>query len=77
MSRYMRCPSCNSGSIVVTARLHNRSAFGGYRIQVSVYSELRCLNCWRRWRSKSPAVAALPDADDDLEYRRLRNRGGP
>ena len=64
--RILRCIECDSERIVVTMREHNRSAFAGYRVTPSRWSELTCLHCRRRWRSRAAAVDRLPDeARDD------------
>lgn len=57
---------CHAGlnDIVVTMRNHNRSAFNGYRVTPSRYSELLCLACGRSWRSRAKFVARLRDATD-------------
>jgi hypothetical protein len=47
---------------VVTARRCNYSAFNGGRYTPSAYSEVRCLTCGRRWRTKARYVSTLADA---------------
>jgi hypothetical protein len=48
---------------VVTQRRHNQSAFNGYRVTPSDYSEVRCTapGCLGVWRTKAAFVDALPD----------------
>jgi len=48
---------------VVTQRRANRSAFGGYRVQRSDYSQVYCPLCEVTWRTKAAYVDALRDAD--------------
>ncbi len=36
------------------------SAFNGYRWTPSAYSRLRCLICFRSWRTKAAYVARIP-----------------
>lgn len=55
---------------VVTARKCNRSAFNGYRLTSSDYSEVRCHGitstghrCTGMWRTKAAYVEALFDGD--------------
>ncbi|WP_439681530.1 hypothetical protein [Embleya sp. MST-111070] len=61
-----RGPACrNAGHRahwVVTVRNANYSAFNGGRRTPSPFSEIRCLACRSRWRSKGKFVARLPDA---------------
>lgn len=51
---------------VVTERTANRSAFSGYRLTPSAYSEVRCLHADHQdppvWRTKADYVPGLPDA---------------
>lgn len=44
----------------VSHRLHNHSAFSGYRHTRSEYSEVVCDNCGHRWRTKALYVRSLP-----------------
>lgn len=44
----------------VLHREHNHSAFNGYHYTPSAYSEVRCDNCGRRWRTKALYVRTLP-----------------
>ena len=46
---------------VVTMRNCNQSAFNGYRVVYSDYSEVRCLRCHGVWRTKAAYVAKLKD----------------
>lgn len=46
---------------VVLQRLSNRSAFNGYRVTPSAYSEVYCAPCRTRWRTTAAYVADLPD----------------
>jgi hypothetical protein len=46
----------------VVTRLANYSAFNGYRHTPSDYSEVICLRCGGRWRTKAKYVAAVADA---------------
>lgn len=46
---------------VVVTRRGNYSAFSGYHFTRSAYSEVRCLDCGSRWRTKAAYVAALKD----------------
>jgi hypothetical protein len=47
---------------VVSMRQCNYSAFNGYYRTPSDYSEVRCLKCRSRWRTKAAYVAKLRDA---------------
>ena len=49
---------------VVECRNHNHSAFNGYRMTPSAYSQVRCLECRARWRTKAAYVDDLPAAPD-------------
>ncbi|MFD4397241.1 hypothetical protein [Kitasatospora sp. NPDC058478] len=46
----------------VQLRNANRSAFNGYRLTPSDYSEVRCGECGHVWRTKAAYVTTLPDA---------------
>lgn len=46
----------------LTAWKENFSAFNGYCQQRSNYSELICLTCGARWRTRSDAISGLPFA---------------
>ncbi len=46
----------------VAVRYGNYSAFNGYHFTPSDYSELVCLNCLMRWRTKADYVAMLPSS---------------
>lgn len=48
---------------VVTCRNGNYSAFNSYRFQPSDYSEVRCLDCGKTWRTKAQYVLQLTDMD--------------
>jgi hypothetical protein len=50
-----------SSEWVVTQRRSSQSAFNGYRKTPSVYSEVACRSCLRRWRTKARYVDDLPD----------------
>ena len=43
----------------VLALRSNHSAFNGYRLAESDYSEVRCATCGARWRTKAAYVADL------------------
>lgn len=45
----------------VSQRHCSRSAFNGYRQTYSDWSEVVCLACGARWRTKARYVATLPD----------------
>lgn len=45
---------------VVRVRRGNYSAFNGYRFTPSAYSEVSCLDCDARWRSKARYIDGLP-----------------
>lgn len=42
----------------------NHSAFSGYHHTYSDYSEVKCTECGRRWRTKAKYVDGLPLAID-------------
>jgi len=45
---------------VISAYKCNYSAFNGYHRTYSDYSEIRCLTCPARWRTKAAYVDSLP-----------------
>lgn len=51
----------HQASWVVRAREANYSAFNGYRRTPSIYSEVICPICLRRWRTRASYVGSLPD----------------
>ncbi len=53
--------------IVVTMRCYNRSAVNGYRWTPSDYSEVRCLTCGARWRTKAAWVDTCRDATEEQD----------
>jgi len=53
------------GEWVVVQYKSNRSAFNGYRLTPSDYSEIRCLKCGNFWRTKARYVERLPMAAGD------------
>jgi hypothetical protein len=55
-------------SWVVMHRNCNYSAFSGYRWTPSDYSEVKCLVCGRRWRTKAAYVRQLPDEPKKMVY---------
>lgn len=48
----------------VAQRRQNRSAFNGYRPTPSAYSEVVCLVCEARWRTRAGYVHLLADSID-------------
>ncbi|MFJ9694892.1 hypothetical protein [Kitasatospora sp. NPDC101183] len=46
----------------VLLRNAHRSAFNGYRLTASAYSEIQCTQCGHVWRTKAAYVATLPNA---------------
>lgn len=61
MSGGRACPQrTHRGSWRVAVRKANYSAFSGYRRTPSDYSEVACLACRSRWRTKAAYVNALP-----------------
>lgn len=44
----------------VAHREHNHSAFEGYRMTRSAYSEVKCTVCRKRWRTTAGYVDELP-----------------
>ena len=56
----------------VLHRLHNHSAFHGYRYTPSDYSEVGCAKCGRRWRTKALYVSTLPGYCEVGERRKER-----
>lgn len=66
-----RCPEASAplaGRLwrVVMRRAH-ASAFAGYRVTASAYSEVKCLRCCARWRTAAAYVDGLPDWSFDEE----------
>jgi hypothetical protein len=55
----------------VCTRHGNRSAFNGYHLTWSAWSQLRCLFCGHFWRSKAKYVASIPDARGDEARRSI------
>lgn len=53
----------------VTMRRSQASAFAGYRVTPSDYSEVKCLRCCARWRTAAAYVAGLGDWSFDEEAR--------
>lgn len=53
--------SCKPLKVVVTVRRANYSAFSGYHHTRSDYSEVRCVQCASRWRTKAAYVDRSPD----------------
>ncbi len=47
---------------VVTMRRANRSAFNGYHLTPSAYSEVTCPIDRKRWRTRAGYVDTLPDS---------------
>lgn len=62
-------------SWVVIQRNGNASAFNGYHWQRSEYSEVCCLKCLARWRTKAAYVRRLRDAEPG-EWLEAHNRQG-
>lgn len=70
MANHLHCPrrtrqhavdqGCGSKRLAVYQRLHNSSAFNGYRRTPSAWSGVRCLDCGKCWRTRA-SVAHLPD----------------
>jgi hypothetical protein len=50
------------GFWLVMMRRCNMSAFSGYRVTSSDYSEVKCVDCGCRWRTKANYVDDLPDS---------------
>jgi hypothetical protein len=50
----------------VVQRRQNCSAFNGYHPTPSVYSEVRCLACGSRWRTRAKYVHHLPDEERSI-----------
>lgn len=55
----------------VTARCCNHSAFNGYHRTWSDYSEIVCLKCGSRWRTKAKYVATLREATPEESTRAI------
>lgn len=51
---------CKPRDVVVTVRNGNYSAFNGYHFTPSDYSEVMCLKCGWRWRTKAQWVHSTP-----------------
>jgi hypothetical protein len=63
---------------VVTQRRANRSAFNGYHETPSDYSEVMCLECGARWRTRAKYVSCLRDAtDEEAMYAHHGKAAGP
>ena len=62
---------CRSANVVVVTRRGNYSRFSGSRFTPSAYSELRCLDCGRFWRSKSNLVDLTRNAKGDESHRAI------
>lgn len=60
-NRSGKCPKCRSANVKVSQRMCNHSAFNGYHYTPSDYSEIMCLNCGWRWRTKADYVPGLSD----------------
>jgi hypothetical protein len=60
MSGGRRC-RCERPNWEVTQRRCSRSAFNGYRVVPSDYSEVHCRSCGTFWRTKAEYVNDLPD----------------
>ncbi len=55
-------PAEHRGRWAVVRYKANRSAFNGYRLTPSAYSEVKCGECGSRWRTKAKYVDELPQA---------------
>jgi hypothetical protein len=70
MSAYTRCicgrKRGDHNDLVVRMRHCNRSAFNGYRLTISKYSQVICTRkgCPGSWRTKAKYVDELPDEDN-------------
>lgn len=67
--RRLHCPGqkgrpCWSLNVRVVQRECNHSKFNGSQWTPSAYSELTCLECGRRWRTKSKLVRRIEDITD-------------
>jgi len=60
-TRYLRCPSCRSFRLAVTAYKENHSHFEVGHYASSDYSEITCIECLNRWRTKSRDVERVYD----------------
>lgn len=58
--RTVECMRSHRASWYVTQRRCNHSAFNGYHRTRSDYSETKCGECGRRWRTKAAYVDDLP-----------------
>jgi len=56
---------CRPRQVMVTDDHCNHSAFNGYRFAPSDYSEVVCLICGARWRTKGEYVERSPRAPKD------------
>lgn len=52
---------CRPRNLVVITRRGNYSAFSGYRFTPSDYSDVQCVTCGQRWRTKAGYVNEFPD----------------
>ena len=57
-----KCPKAERDWQVIQLR-QNCSAFNGYHSTVSAYSEVRCFECFSRWRTTARYVDKLPLAN--------------
>jgi hypothetical protein len=55
----------------VVARHSQQSAFGGYQKRWSPYSEIVCLSCLARWRTKAKYVKTLSNETNEERAERL------
>ena len=60
-NRSGKCPKCRSTDVRVAHRLHNHSAFNGYRQTRSDYSGCYCFTCGYGYRTRADYVSGLPD----------------
>ncbi len=65
---YCAKPVLHRKNWVVTMRKSNRSAFNGYRITPSAYSQIRCLVCGCFWRTKAAYVSTLRDSTEQEKF---------
>jgi hypothetical protein len=66
MSASTCSPVCK-GDWFVTMRNCNMSAFSGYRVTRSDYSEVTCAQHGTRWRTKAKYVDTLPDSSGVIQ----------
>jgi hypothetical protein len=59
--RARRCQRADRAFWRVTVREGNYSAFNGGRFTPSAYSEVKCAECGRVWRTKAAYVQTLRD----------------